>query len=143
MADGWQLLASPDPAAAGCKDWSAFLLHAPRPDFMQQGASCFLARRAPGLETSWPPLTIVIHVQSCACLCVCTVVSLRNELVLVDAPFTDIGDDVTVDYDGQVRCHSFEERCSMGLCLPSAICQLHCTCKFYRPTGLAGLLHLH
>lgn len=32
-----------------------------------------------------------------------------NELVLVDAPFTDIGDDVTVDYDGQVRCHSFED----------------------------------
>lgn len=32
-----------------------------------------------------------------------------NELVLVDAPFTQIGDDVTVDYDGQVRCHSFED----------------------------------
>jgi len=32
-----------------------------------------------------------------------------NELVLVDAPFTEIGDDVTVDYDGQVRCHSFED----------------------------------
>ena len=32
-----------------------------------------------------------------------------NEMVLVDAPFTDIGDDVTVDYDGQVRCHSFED----------------------------------
>jgi len=32
-----------------------------------------------------------------------------NELVLVDAPFTEVGDDVTVDYDGQVRCHSFED----------------------------------
>ena len=32
-------------------------------------------------------------------------------MVLVDAPFTAIGDDVTVDYDGQVRCHSFEEPC--------------------------------
>ena len=29
-------------------------------------------------------------------------------MVLVDAPFTEIGDNVTVDYDGQVRCHSFE-----------------------------------
>ncbi|CAJ1449145.1 unnamed protein product [Effrenium voratum] len=32
-----------------------------------------------------------------------------NEMVLVDAPFTEVGDDVTVDYDGQVRCHSFED----------------------------------
>lgn len=32
-----------------------------------------------------------------------------NELVLVDAPFTEVGDDVTVDYDGQIRCHSFED----------------------------------
>ena len=36
--------------------------------------------------------------------------NVRNEMVLVDAPFTEIGDDVTVDYDGQVRCHSFEVR---------------------------------
>jgi len=32
-----------------------------------------------------------------------------NELLLVDAPFTIVGDDVTVDYDGQIRCHSFED----------------------------------
>ena len=27
----------------------------------------------------------------------------------MDAPFTEVGDDVTLDYDGQVRCHSFED----------------------------------
>eukprot|EP00439_Symbiodinium_sp_Y106_P082882 s1547_g22.t1 len=32
-----------------------------------------------------------------------------NEHVLFDASFTEIGDDVTVDYDGLVRCHSFED----------------------------------
>merc|ERR1719242_885465 len=32
-----------------------------------------------------------------------------NELLLVDVPFTIVGDDVTVDYDGQIRCHSFED----------------------------------
>ncbi|CAJ1381425.1 unnamed protein product [Effrenium voratum] len=32
-----------------------------------------------------------------------------NEMVLVDAPFTEVGDDVTLDYDGQVRCHSFKD----------------------------------
>merc|ERR1711988_1627740 len=32
-----------------------------------------------------------------------------NELLLVDAPFTIVGDNVTVDYDGQIRCHSFED----------------------------------
>ena len=63
------------------------------------------------MEMSWPPLTVFIHLYG----------RLRNELVLFDASFTEIGDDVTVDYDGLVRCHSFEECCTAGACSPSAI----------------------
>ena len=40
---------------------------------------------------------------------------------------------MTVDYDGQVRCHSFEECCNLELCLPSEIYQLDCACKSYTP----------
>ena len=40
--------------------------------------------------------------------------------MLVDAPFTQIGDDVTVDYDGQVRCHSFEARVCAHIKLPQS-----------------------
>ena len=67
-------------------------------------------------------MTVFIHLHG----------RLRNELVLVDAPFTEIGDDVTVDHDGQVRCHSFEERCTVGLCV-----SLRAKCKL--PTLLLRL----
>ncbi|CAE7334167.1 lgrC, partial [Symbiodinium sp. CCMP2456] len=49
-------------------------------------------RCAPRMEMSWPPLTVFIHLYG----------RLRNEFVLWDASFTEIGDDVTVDYDAGV-----------------------------------------
>ena len=33
-----------------------------------------------------------------------------HDIALIDAPFISIGDDVIVDYDADIRCHSFEDR---------------------------------
>ena len=55
-------------------------------------------------------------------------------MVLVDAPFTEVGDDVTVDYDGQVRCHSFEDRIHPR--------EWTCVCAWLFFEGFGGLLYI-
>ena len=112
MPDGGNPMASTDLAAAGCASGQALLLHASR---LKVGGRCcpgfnglYLRMRAPFSCTVQHAGNLLLEQRPAALLKQKKPDDLRNEMVLVDAPFTEIGDNVTVDYDGQVRCHSFE-----------------------------------